>query len=142
MLPQVKTDFEYLEIDIKYLYVAGQNRNALLFEAARVQAYFEKQGVTQEFCKPATPEQNAHIESYHSIVENVICQEFEFASIDETRDTLNRFLRFYNFERIHSGVAYTSPYKYLKSRDKDMKEYNLDEVMNCWLHHYKEYQQV
>jgi len=122
LLPDTKEAFDYMEFDIKYLYVAGQNRNALLltvidvqtrwvlgqvmswdiknpcvirlfdqifavyplpkhfyvrndngsqFEAQKVQEYFEENGVTQEFCKPATPEQNAHIESYHSILERV-----------------------------------------------------------------------
>ena len=61
-----------------------------------VQEYFEMRGVTQEFCKPATPEQNAHIESYHSMIEKVVCQEYEFVDIKECRDTMNRFIQFYN----------------------------------------------
>jgi len=184
LLPPVKTEFEYLELDIKYVYVAGKNRNSLIlsvidvksrwvlghymswkirqdnllglfdqifaiypmakhfyvrndngsqFEAARVQKYFERHGVTQEFCKPATPEQNAHIESYHSIIENVICQEYEFTTLQECRETFNRFIQFYNFERIHSGVGYQSPSEYLQEKDQDMRQYNLDEVLDCSL---------
>jgi|TARA_B100001013_G_C24607393_1_gene441641 putative transposase len=182
LLPPVKTEFEYLEFDIKYVYVGGKNRNALLlsvidvksrwvlgqymswqikqddvmglfdqlfsiyplpehfyvrndngsqFEATMVQKYFEMRGITQEFCKPATPEQNAHIESYHSIIEKVVCQEYEFKDLDECRDTMNRFIRFYNFERIHSGVGYQSPCKYLQGQQRDMKQYELDEVLDC-----------
>jgi len=86
--------FDYLEFDIKYIYVAGLNRNALLltvidvmsrwnlgrndngsqFIAERVQNFFKDENVKQEFCEPATPEQNAHIELYHSVLEKVICQ--------------------------------------------------------------------
>ena len=46
-----------------------RNDNGSQFEATIVQEYLRKKGVIQEFTKPATPEQNAHFESYHSIME-------------------------------------------------------------------------
>ena len=183
LLPPAENAFDYLEFDIKYFYVAGLNRNALLlsvidvrtrwlvghlmrwdikhqhvidlfdqifetyplpksfyvrndngsqFIAQKVQEYFEnKSGVTQEFCKPATPEQNAHIESYHSIQERVICQRNEFESMEEIQETLNRFVQFYNFERVHSGVGYTSPFKHLLSLDIDMNKFDLTCALDC-----------
>lgn len=183
LLPPTKEAFDYLEFDIKYIYVAGRNTNALLltvidvktrwvlghyfawsikkkevinlfeqvfenhplpksiyvrcdngsqFIAQTVQQYFaKKEGVTQEFCKPATPEQNAHIESYHSILERVVCQRYEFETLQEAGETLNRFIKFYNFERIHSGVGYTSPYKYLKKLNIEMKLFNLTNPLDC-----------
>lgn len=181
LLPPTKEAFDYLEFDIKYVYVGGKNRNALLltvidvktrwvlgqimkwkitkedviglfdqifevyplpkhfyvrndngsqFEAQKVQQYFEDKKITQEFCKPATPEQNAHIESYHSILEKVVCQKYEFESIIQLQETLNRFVSFYNFKRIHSGVGYTSPYRYLLQLDIDMKLFNLQNAFN------------
>jgi transposase InsO family protein len=42
--------------------------NGSQFEALIVQDFLKNKGVIQEFTKPATPEQNAHIESYHSIM--------------------------------------------------------------------------
>ena len=167
MVPQPVTHFSYLEFDIKYIYISGARRNALLvtvidvysrwvlghyfawriqkgdiitlfdrifdtytlperiivrndngsqMEATIVQQYFESKNVVQEFTKPATPEQNAHIESYHSIVERVICQRYEFGDYKEGSDTLNRFVKFYNYRRIHSGIGYLSPYNYLLSK--------------------------
>ncbi|WP_391594179.1 transposase [Winogradskyella sp.] len=108
-----------------------RNDNGSQFVAEKVQQYFEDKGITQEFCKPATPEQNAHIESYHSIQEKVICQRNEFASLEQLRETLNRFVSFYNFNRIHSGVGYTSPYKYLLNMDLDMNQFELDQALDC-----------
>jgi len=183
LLPDTKVAFDYMEFDIKYIYVAGQNRNALLltvidvktrwilgqvmkwnisqkdvrelfdqifsvyplpksiyvrsdngsqFIANKVQLYFEKmKGVTQEFCKPATPEQNAHIESYHSIIEKVVCQRNEFDDLNEAQQTFNRFVKFYNYKRIHSGVEYTSPYRFLLQCNIDMKSYDLECVLDC-----------
>lgn len=120
----VKELFE--EIFSKYelpdkIYV--RNDNGSQFVAHTIQKYFadkKQPSVIQEFTKPATPEQNAHIESYHSITERVICQKYQFDDIQELRETLERFRHFYNFKRIHSGVGYTSPYKYLLQKGIDM----------------------
>ena len=108
-----------------------RNDNGSQFIAQKVQQYFENKSVTQEFCKPATPEQNAHIESYHSIQEKVICQRNEFESLEELQQTLNRFVHFYNFDRIHSGVGYTSPAKHLLTLNINMNKFDLTCVLNC-----------
>ncbi len=172
LVPKPVNHFSYLEFDIKYIYIKGKRRNALLITvidvysrwvlgqylswqiskgdviklfdqifdtysipekifvrndngsqmiAQSVQKYFEKKKVTQEFTKPATPEQNAHIESYHSIIERVICNRYEFDDLLDTGQTFNRFVEFYNYKRIHSGIEYLSPYKYLLSKGTEIK---------------------
>ena len=164
LVPQPSGVLDYLEFDIKYIYVHAQKEYALLltvidvasrwvlgqfmawqiskyevrdlfdkifayynlpnkihvrndngsqFEARLIQDYFKDKGVIQEFTIPATPEQNAHIEAYHSIVESVICQKYEFSDLEEAQDTFNRWIRFYNFERLHSGIQYLSPRDFL-----------------------------
>jgi transposase InsO family protein len=90
--------------------------NGSQFESTLVREYFESEGIEQEFTKPATPEQNAHIESYHSVLERVICRGYEFEQTTDCFETLNRWLIFYNYERIHSGIAYKSPYKNLSQQ--------------------------
>jgi len=182
LLPQTEQPFDFLEFDIKYIYVAGVNRNALLltvidvntrwvlghylhwqikgrelislfnqifevyplpkhfhvrndngsqFIAQQVQQYFKDKEVVQEFCKPATPQQNAHIESYHSIVERVICSKYEFEDLLESQDTFNRFVVFYNKLRIHSGIGYQSPGDYLLENNIDMNGLELQKTLDC-----------
>lgn len=92
------------------------------FIATEVQEYFRGKNIKQEFTKPATPQQDAHIEAYHSIMESCICQRFEFNDLNEARKTLEEFRSFYNFERIHGGINFQSPYKYLLKYDIDMKK--------------------
>lgn len=87
--------------------------NGSQFESTLVRDYFLSAGIEQEFTKPATPEQNAHIESYHSLLERVVCRCYEFETTKDCFNTLNRWQRFYNYERIHSGTSYKSPYKNL-----------------------------
>jgi len=181
-VPRPSLCFSHLEIDIKYHWVAGENRNVQTltvidvksrwvlgqlmdyslrhpqvkelfdqifmaypmpksfyvrcdngsqFIEQSVQRYFEKAGVKQEFCQPATPQQNAHIESYHSIVEKVICQRYEFNSLIEAQQCYNRFIIFYNYRRIHSGIGYLSPYDYLLSMDEDIQHEQAYKPLNC-----------
>lgn len=102
--------------------ITVRSDNGAQFIAEDVQKYFkEKTGITQEFTKPATPQQDAHVESYHSIMESAVCQRFELNDIKEGKKILEEFREFYNFERIHSGIGYTSPYKYLLQKGIDMK---------------------
>lgn len=100
--------------------------NGSQFESALIRDYFASKGIEQEFTKPATPEQNAHIESYHSVLEKCICRSYEFERKADCFDALNRWLIFYNYQRIHSGVSYKSPYKNLK-----MAGINTDKIFSC-----------
>jgi transposase InsO family protein len=96
--------------------------NGSQFESTLVREYFVSAGIEQEFTKPATPEQNAHIESYHSLLERVICRCYEFEETKDCFDTLNRWLIFYNYQRIHSGTSYKSPYKNLMNQGINVDE--------------------
>lgn len=96
--------------------------NGSQFESSLVREYFLSVGITQEFTKPATPEQNAHIESYHSILDKVICRRYEFEATKDCAATLKRWLMFYNYERIHSGVNYKSPYRNLLNQGIDVNK--------------------
>ncbi|GAA4421852.1 IS3 family transposase [Nibrella viscosa] len=166
-VPKPVKPFEHLETDLKYIYVAGQGRNALLisivdvlsraivgfkfqfsitkhdvvglikqvlqqycfplkvtlrndngsqFEAKLVREYLQQMHIDQEFSHVATPQDNGHIESYHSIVEHVICRRYEFASLAEADQTIERFVDFYNHERLHSGLGYQCPASFLSKQ--------------------------
>lgn len=182
LVPQTDGPFDYLEIDIKYVFIHRMGRNALLlnvidvesrwllghylawdiqyrhvkklfeqifqvyplpikfylrsdngpqFIADEIQKYFQIKGIEKEYCKPSTPEQNAHIESYHSIIESLICKAYEWESITEAADTFTRFAYFYNFERIHSGVGYIPPFKYLHQNNVFLDDIDLKNVLDC-----------
>lgn len=85
--------------------------NGSQFESGLVREYLKEKEVAQEFTKPATPEQNAHIESYHSSLERAICRKYEFGTYDELAGKMDQWAMFYNYDRIHSGAGYKSPYE-------------------------------
>lgn len=99
-----------------------RNDNGSQFVASQVQEYFCQKNIIQEFTKPSTPQQNAHIESYHSIMESAVCQRFEFENLKNLKETMSRFKNFYNFARIHGGIGYKSPVAFLENHGIKMKK--------------------
>lgn len=79
-----------------------------------IRDYLRQKGVIQEFTKSAIPEQNAHIEAYLSIMESAVCQKFDFESLKDFKQTMARWKKFYKFQRIHGGLGYISPRKFLQ----------------------------
>jgi hypothetical protein len=94
--------------------------NGSQFTATETQEYLIGRGINQEFTKPATPQQDAHVEAYHSIIERAVCERYSFENINDLKKTLESFQEFYNFERIHSGTAYTSPYLNFLQKEKEL----------------------
>lgn len=92
-----------------------RNDNGSQFIAHMVRDYLKEMHITQEFIRPATPQQNGHIEAWHSIVERAVCQAIEFESLPMACSVFQRFARFYNHERLHSGIGYCSPVEYLRN---------------------------
>lgn len=70
--------------------------------------------ITHEFTHPGVPEENAFIESWHSIVHREVAERFEFASFDEADETLKRHRRWYQFERLHGSLNYRTPNEVLR----------------------------
>jgi putative transposase len=153
---------EVWEFDIKYVWIAGESRNAYLlamidcFSREAVGHYlgyhctgddvketmasaFDRRGLheisrirmrsdngTQLVCNtvenflstmsipherihPATPKEDAHIESFNSILEREVIRRFEFESFGEAESTIGRFVDFYNNERLHTAIGYITP---------------------------------
>jgi len=104
----------------KSVYVRTDNGSQ--FISQEVQAYIATlDGVYQEYTRPATPQQNAHIEALHSIMERSICRAYFFETMEEFQCTMKRFIAFYNEKRIHSGIDYMSPLKYIKIKHPEFK---------------------
>ena len=182
LVPQPEIPFSHLEFDIKYIYIHGAKRNALLltvidvksrlnmrqylawsitksrvvevfqyivdhyrlpdkitvrndngsqFESQLVRDFLQEKHIVQEFTQPATPQQNGHIESYHSIVERTICRQYDFDDLPHAEEVFDRFHYFYNYKRIHSGIGYRSPVRYLQSIGIS-DDFNKDFYLRGW----------
>jgi transposase InsO family protein len=170
-VPQPDGPFQYLEMDIKYIYIHGARKNAFLlsivdlfhrqwlgyelgftmtkhrvkllidriislsakmfstrserilftlrtdngsqFASHLIREYLKSQRIFQEFTRPATPQQNGHIESFHSILQNALIDRFEFESYDGLNNQVDEFYHFYNQERLHSAICFLPPLPFL-----------------------------
>lgn len=86
-----------------------RNDNGSQFIANDVRQFLRAAEANQEFTHVATPEENAYIEAYHSILETEVVQRFEFDGFYEAKLTVQAYVDFYNNRRIHGGIGYKTP---------------------------------
>ena len=89
--------------------VVIRSDNGSQFIAKRVREYLGLIGVQQEFTHVATPEENAHIESYHGILKKEVFTRFDYRSFGEIQQILKRYVKFYNNERLHGLLGRITP---------------------------------
>jgi putative transposase len=79
-------------------------------------------GIIHERIPPKTPNKNAHIESFHSILESECYSRHEFESYPETYMIVTNFIQHYNQQRIHGSIYDLSPYEYIDAiENKEVK---------------------
>jgi putative transposase len=66
-------------------------------------------GITHERIPVKTPNMTAHIEAFHSIVEEECYTRYEFGSFAEAYATVAEYVRHYNQRRRHGGLGFMSP---------------------------------
>jgi len=69
-------------------------------------------GMEHERIPPRTPNMNAHIESFHRILQDDCLNKYEFQTYGEAYQVVSEFIRFYNERRIHSSIRDMAPEKF------------------------------
>ncbi|WP_268957522.1 IS3 family transposase [Paenibacillus albiflavus] len=71
-------------------------------------------GVVHERIPPKTPDLNAYIESFHSLVErNLFAMEI-FMTLEQAYEAMDRYMDFYNNRRLHGSLKRMPPAKFSK----------------------------
>ena len=99
-----------------------RNDNGSQFIANDVRGYFHYHGIKHEFTNIATPEDDGHIEAFHSIMEREFLQRNDYRSFDEMKAAIAGFMKCYNEVRLHGSLNYKTPEEFIK-------EFN---EMNCF----------
>ena len=82
------------------------------FQGTPVRARLAASGVRQSMTRGGAPGENAHMESFfHSLKADVIHGR-SFQTVDELRQQLRHYVRYYNYQRLHSSLGYRSPVDY------------------------------
>lgn len=168
--PMAERPLTYFEMDIKYIYIPEERRNAYLlsiidvhsrkivghvfkrsirkwdvislwqslkstlndfkkitirndngsqFIANDVRGYFQYHGIKHEFTNVATPEDDGHIEAFHSILEREFLQRNDYTTFDEMKCAIVRFMKCYNEERLHGSLNYKTPQQFINEFNKN-----------------------
>jgi len=90
--------------------------NGPQFSSRLVREGCSKLGITQEFIPFRTPDANAHIESFHSILEKECLADHTFQTYWEAYQAVEAYMRFYNTRRLHSACGYRPPEEYYRAK--------------------------
>jgi putative transposase len=69
-------------------------------------------GLVHECIPVRTPNKNAHIEAFHSILEEECLSRYEFGSFSEAYVTVVDWIDHYNHRRLHGSLQYRTPAEY------------------------------
>lgn len=92
----------------KKLTLELRNDNDTRFAAKSVQKYFQDNHINQVFTHPYTPQENGHIESFHSILGRSL-EKKEFTTLAELEKHLKYFYEIYNNVRLHGSIQHLNP---------------------------------
>jgi putative transposase len=87
--------------------------NGSQFIANDVALALEKLHIDHEFTHPGVPEENAFIESWHSIFQREVTDRYEFETFDQAEQTIERHRYWYQFLRVHGSLKYQTPNEFL-----------------------------
>lgn len=99
--------------------IVVRSDNGSQFIAHSVASFMHQRDIDHEFTHVASPEENGHIEAFHSIVENAI-DGYEFDSLSDLEIFLKEFYHFYNHQRLHSSTCNLSPVDFYLLWKKDL----------------------
>ena len=85
--------------------------------------FLSMMNIPHERIHPATPKEDADIESFNSILEREVIRRFEFESFEEVESTISRCVDFHNNERLHSGIGYI--------KQKEMNEKCMERIQEA-----------
>jgi transposase InsO family protein len=101
--------FRWLHLIYDLKGVIIRNDNGSQFLANQVRAFLTQLEARQEFTHVATPEENAYIEAFHSILQRELIQRFEFSSFYEANQHIEKYMQWYNYERKHKRLGRITP---------------------------------
>jgi putative transposase len=95
------------------------------FTSRRMLGWAEERKISLVHIQPGRPMQNGHVESFHGRLRDECLNVSWFRTLNDVRQTVDRWRQEYNCERPHSSLAYKTPREFAASQgygDVESKE--------------------
>ncbi|THH37509.1 transposase [Neolewinella litorea] len=92
----------------KGVHIEIRSDNGPQFLAAKLREFFYDNHLCQVFTHPYTPQENGHVESFHSILSRAT-QGDTFWTLSQLEQRLTIFYEKYNNSRVHTAIAMLPP---------------------------------
>ncbi len=117
------------KLDTSQLIIRSDNGSQMTSKVFIKNMEYYNDEVIHEFIPPATPNKNAHVEAFNSILEIEFMQVRYFNSYSQAYDETVEFIHKYNTERIHGSLNWNTPIEarnvYLNGGNLGIKEVRL-----------------
>ena len=102
---------------LKTAYAERGNPNNLIFHSDQgcqyvsygYQKLLHDLHITQSYSKPASPHDNGVMESFFASLKKEEIYRIHYRSVKEFKESIRRYIEFYNSKRLHGSNAYKSP---------------------------------
>jgi len=94
--------------------------NGPQFIAKDFKEFIRVVGMTHVRTSPFYPQSNGKLERYHKTIKTECIRPKVAFSLEEARDQIADYIRYYNEERLHSSIGYVAPKDKLEGRDKQI----------------------
>lgn len=112
-----KNIFERIAKEQRVKGVTLHSDNGSPMISSTLRATLERLGVTPSFSRPNVSNDNAYSESLFKTLKSAVGYPRQFNSIEEARKWAGRFVQWYNYEHLHSGIGYVTPHQRLTGED-------------------------
>ena len=82
------------------------------FTGERIERMLDVFGVTRSLSRPGNPYDNAVVESTNRLVKKELIHRNVYTNVEQLRSDVNRYVWWYNHQRLHSTLGYLSPVEF------------------------------
>lgn len=82
------------------------------FTGERIGRMLDVSGITRSLSGPGNPYDNAVVESANRLVKKELIHRNVYTNVEQLRSDVNRYVWWYNHQRLHSTLGYLSPVEF------------------------------
>lgn len=82
------------------------------FTGERIERMLDVFGITRSLSRPGNPYDSAVVESTNRLVKKELIHRNVYTSVERLRSDVNRYVWWYNHQRLHSTLGYLSPVEF------------------------------